>query len=73
MQHSFNQSSFGIFARQNIDVYKEETKTEKKKTHHDLQIVYIKKIPIINIALNVWLLKENPPKQNKIEFDMELY
>lgn len=52
MQHSFNQSSFGIFARQNIDVYKEETKTEKKK-HHDLQIVYIKKIPIINIALNV--------------------
>lgn len=39
MQHSFNQSSFGIFARQNIDVgiyiyiylYKEETKTEKKK------------------------------------------
>lgn len=59
MQHSFNQSSFGIFARQNIDVgiyiylYKEETKTEKKKTHHDLQIVYIKKIPIINIALNV--------------------
>lgn len=73
MQHSFNQSSFGIFARQNIDVYKEETKTERKKTHHDLQIVYIKKIPIINIALNVWLLKENPPKQNKIEFDMELY
>lgn len=53
MQHSFNQSSFGIFARQNIDVYKEETKTEKKKPHHDLQIVYIKKIPIINIALNV--------------------
>lgn len=40
MQHSFNQSSFGIFARQNIDVgiyiyiylYKEETKTEKKNT-----------------------------------------
>lgn len=37
MQHSFNQSSFGIFARQNIDVgiyiyiNKEETKTEKKK------------------------------------------
>lgn len=37
MQHSFNQSSFGIFARQNIDVgiyiylYKKETKTEKKK------------------------------------------
>lgn len=51
MQHSFNQSSFGIFARQNIDVYKEED--GEKKTHHDLQIVYIKKIPIINIALNV--------------------
>lgn len=52
MQHSFNQSSFRIFARQNIDVYKEKTKTEKK-THHDLQIVYINKIPIIHIALNV--------------------
>lgn len=49
MQHSFNQSSFGIFARQNIDVYKEETKTEKKKTQHDLQIVYIKRIPIIKL------------------------
>lgn len=40
MQHSFNQSSFGIFTRQTIDVgiyiyiylYKEETKTEKKNT-----------------------------------------
>lgn len=32
MQHSFNQSSFGIFARQNIDVYKEENKTENKNT-----------------------------------------
>lgn len=60
MQHSFNQSSFGIFARQNIDVgiyiyiyVKKKLRRRKKKTHHDLQIVYIKKIPIINIALNV--------------------
>lgn len=60
MQHSFNQSSFGIFARQNIDVgiyiyiyIKKKLRRRRKKTHHDLQIVYIKKIPIINIALNV--------------------
>lgn len=59
MQHSFNQSSFGIFARQNIDVgiyiyiYIKKKLRRRKKKHHDLQIVYIKKIPIINIALNV--------------------
>lgn len=61
MQHSFNQSSFGIFARQNIDlgiyiyiyIYIKKKLRRRKKTHHDLQIVYIKKIPIINIALNV--------------------
>lgn len=59
MQHSFNQSSYGIFARQNIDVgiyiyiYIKKKLRRRKKTHHDLQIVYIKKIPIINIALNV--------------------